>query len=187
MTARRAPWRQAGGIARRESRTRFGSLARCGGLALLLICTISRTDAQAQASAPQDVSQAAWLAGCWELRSAARVTHEQWMAPAGGAMLGMSRTTVRDTLREWEHLFLGPVAGGVAYVARPVRQTETAFAAVVLSDSLLLFENAAHDFPQRIIYRRRGVDSLVARIEGTRGGQLRGVDFPMRRIACPGG
>lgn len=107
------------------------------------------------------------------------------MAPLGGAMLGMSRTVVRDTMREWEHLLIGPREGGVAYVARPSRQAETTFPATQIGDSLLVFENLAHDFPQRIIYRRRGADSVIARIEGPRNGQTRGIDFPMRRVACP--
>jgi hypothetical protein len=136
------------------------------------------------AQARPDVNAARWLAGCWELRSGARVTHEHWMAPAGGAMLGMSRTVVRDTVREWEHLLIGPSAGGVAYTARPSRQAETSFAAETLSDTLLVFANPAHDFPQRILYRRVGADSVVARIEGPRGGQMRGIDFPMRRVGC---
>ena len=50
----------------------------------------------------------------------------------------------------------------------------------------MIFSNPAHDFPQWIIYRLRGSDSLVARIEGTRNGQLRGIDFPMRRTGCTG-
>ena len=59
------------------------------------------------------------------------------------------------------------------------------FASTAVSDTAVVFENLAHDFPQRIIYRRRGADSLVARIEGTRGGQMRGRDFPYRKAACP--
>jgi hypothetical protein len=43
------------------------------------------------------------------------------------------------------------------------------------------WERSAHDFPQRVIYRRRGADSLLARVEGMRGGQLRGLDYPYRR------
>ncbi|MBX3133599.1 MAG: hypothetical protein KF689_09475 [Gemmatimonadaceae bacterium] len=126
-----------------------------------------------------------WLAGCWELRVGARVVLEQWMAPEGGVMLGMSRTSVRDTVREWEHLYLGPRAGVLTYVARPSRQAETAFGAVDVNDSAVVFENPTHDFPTRILYRRRGADSLVARIEGLRNGQLRGIDFPYRRVGCP--
>jgi hypothetical protein len=51
-------------------------------------------------------------------------------------------------------------------------------------DTLVLFENAAHDFPQRIGYRRLGNDSLVAWIEGTRQGRTRRVEFPYGRVAC---
>ncbi len=109
------------------------------------------------------------------------------MAPAGGAMLGVSSTVVRDSLREWEHLMIGPTPAGLAYVARPSRQAETSFPATMITDSLLVFENPAHDFPQRILYRRRGSDSVVARIEGPRGGQMRGIDFPYARVACPTG
>lgn len=168
---------------------RRDGIARIRAVAALVAALAAPANAQDRAptNAAPDVRRAAWIAGCWELRSGARVTHEQWMSPAGGAMLGMSRTTVRDTLREWEHLYLGPATGAVVYVARPSRQAETEFTAVTLSDTLLLFENPAHDFPQRIRYRRLGRDSLVARIEGVRGGQLRGVDFPMRRVACADG
>jgi hypothetical protein len=43
------------------------------------------------------------------------------------------------------------------------------------------FENPAHDFPQRVIYKLTAPDKLGARIEGMRNGNLRGVDFPMTR------
>lgn len=156
---------------------------RASSLSLIAALLLVATPLTAQQR--PDVESARWLAGCWELRAGARTTQEQWMAPAGGAMIGMSRTVVRDTVREWEHLGIGPSANGVAYTARPSRQAETSFAAEQLSDTLLLFTNPAHDFPQRILYRRVGTDSIVARIEGPRGGQMRGVDFPMRRVSCP--
>jgi hypothetical protein len=54
-----------------------------------------------------------------------------------------------------------------------------------VSDTLVTFENAKHDFPQRIVYRRHGRDSLIARIEGVRNGRVRGIDFPYARVACP--
>jgi hypothetical protein len=133
-----------------------------------------------------DVRTAGWLAGCWELRTGARVTTEMWMAPAGGLMLGASRTVVRDTAREHESLRLSMREGKLTYTAIPSRQAETHFAAIHVSDTALVFENLQHDFPQRIIYRKRGADSVVARIEGPRNGQTRGIDFPMRRVGCGG-
>ena len=41
-----------------------------------------------------------------------------------------------------------------------------------------IFENPAHDFPQRIIYRKEGAYKLNARIEGPMNGELKRIDFP---------
>jgi hypothetical protein len=140
----------------------------------------------ATGQAPNDVAALRWMAGCWELRTPARVTHEQWMAPLGGMMMGMSRTVVRDVVREYEALRIALHDGVVTYVAQPSGQARTRFGATMISDTTVTFANPAHDFPQRIIYRRRGADSLVGRIEGERSGSMRGVDFPMRRVLCGG-
>jgi hypothetical protein len=47
----------------------------------------------------------------------------------------------------------------------------------------VVFENPAHDFPQRIRYRASGA-ALQARIEGTMNGKTRGIDFPYTRTNC---
>ena len=130
------------------------------------------------------LSRLRWLAGCWELRRANRVTLEMWMPPAGGVMLGSSRTVAGGTVREWEQIRLSVREGQVIYTAAPSGQTQTDFTGAAVSDSGFTVENPAHDFPQRIIYRRRGADSLVARIEGKSQGGPRGIDYPMRRLRC---
>jgi hypothetical protein len=47
----------------------------------------------------------------------------------------------------------------------------------------VVFENAAHDFPQRIIYKRSG-EKMIGRIEGLTNGKLKGIDFPYARVRC---
>jgi hypothetical protein len=132
------------------------------------------------------VQRLSWIAGCWRQTAGNRVVDEQWMAPRAGAMLGMSRTVRDDTvLVEFEQLRISDDAAGAVYHAQPSGQPAADFTAATVSDSMVTFANPAHDFPQRIIYRRRGSDSLIARIEGIRGGQSRGVDFPYVRVACP--
>ena len=155
-----------------------------GGMLVVLACVRAIATGTEPRTAQASVQQLEWLAGCWSRGSGALVMEEQWMRPRGGAMLGMSRTIRRDTMVEYEHLRIHDRAGRVVYVAMPSGQAMTEFEAATTSDSAVTFENAAHDFPQRIIYRRRGADSVIARIEGTRAGQLRAVDFPFRRVAC---
>ncbi|NOT09083.1 MAG: hypothetical protein HOP28_12860 [Gemmatimonadales bacterium] len=128
-----------------------------------------------------------WLAGCWERRAGTRVTLEMWMPPEGELMLGASRTVVSGVTREFEQLRLQARGDTITYTAIPSGQRETAFKSTQFSDSAFTVENLAHDFPQRIIYQRRGTDSLLARIEGPgQNGATRGVDFPMRRVGCGG-
>jgi hypothetical protein len=86
---------------------------------------------------------------------------------------------------ELEHLQILERNGRAVYHAQPSGQPPADFEARTVSDTLVTFENAGHDFPQRVIYRRLSADSLVARIEGTRNGSVRGVDFPYARVACP--
>ena len=139
----------------------------------------------ASGQTPSSVAQVGWIAGCWELSAGSRRINEQWMAPRAGLMLGVSRTVVGDSLREYEQVALFERGGRLVYAATPARQAPAEFESIAVSDSAVIFENPTHDFPQRVIYRRHGADSLVARVEGLRGGRLRGSDYPYRRVPCP--
>ena len=151
--------------------------------ASVVLLTLALPPASAlTAQAPSTIDRAAWLAGCWESRTERRTIQEMWMAPAGGFMLGGSRTVAGGVLREYEHLHLRAAGDTLVYTALPARQQQTDFRAVAPADGVLSFENPAHDFPQKITYRRLTPDSLVARVEG--GG--RGFDIPMGRVSCGG-
>ena len=152
--------------------------------ALLMVFAVLARPLRAQASPVQQLS---WMAGCWRQTNHAsgRTIDEQWMAPLGGTMLGMSRTVRGDSVIEYEHLRILERGGHAVFHAEPSGQAPADFEARTVSDSLVTFENPAHDFPQRVIYRRLGRDSVIARIEGARNGRVRGVDFPYTRAACP--
>lgn len=156
--------------------------ARAGALLIALALLPARVAAQAT----DPLAPLAWMAGCWELRAPTRLVREQWMAPAGGVMLGMSRTLVRGAAREFEFLRIVLRDSTPTYLAQPGGGAPTAFAAVLVSDTAVLFANPAHDFPQRIGYRPVGRDSLVAHIEGTAGERRRRMEFPMQRVGCGG-
>jgi len=139
-------------------------------------------------AAPEKASilKLSWLAGCWEGGQAGRRIEEQWMAPGGGAMLGMGRTVKDARLVEHEAMIIREEQAGLTFTAKPSGQQEASFSSIELTDASVVFENPAHDFPQRVIYRRQGDGSLLARIEGTRDGKVKGIDIPMRRAECAG-
>ena len=122
------------------------------------------------------------------LRTGNRETLEMWMPPAGGLMLGASRTLVDGNLREYEQLALKLEGAKLVYTASPSGQPTASFTSTAVTDTSFTVENLQHDFPQRIIYRRRGADSLIARIEGLSRDTTatRGFDYPMRRTTCGG-
>jgi hypothetical protein len=100
-------------------------------------------------------------------------------------MLGMSRTIVSGKTREFEFIQIRQQENGdIFYVALPSGQNETWFKLVKMGEKEAVFENPEHDFPQRIIYRLENDGSLHARIEGMSKGQLKGIDFPMKRAKC---
>jgi Domain of unknown function (DUF6265) len=157
---------------------------RCGHLLRALCVALALSPLTAAGQSSSDPESVRWLAGCWEQRRGARVVQEQWMAPSGGMLLGMSRTVSGDVAREFELLRIVSQNGVLTYIAQPGGGAPTSFAATSVSDTGVVFANPAHDFPQRIMYRKVGRDSLIARIEGEQGGQVRGMDIPMRRGRC---
>ena len=133
------------------------------------------------------VERLAWLQGCWEAASPQRTIEEQWMAPRGGSMLGMSRTVRGERFTGHELVVLRVRDGRLVYQAHPSGQPSAEFPLQTLGDSTVVFEDPQHDFPQRVGYRRSAADSLLAWIEGTANGQERRVEFRYRRVTCPGG
>jgi hypothetical protein len=140
--------------------------------------------AQADSFAPVE-----WLAGCWTQQGREAGSAEQWMAPAGGVMLGMARMLKNGRVVEFEFMQIRADADGkLSFIAQPQGRPPTEFKLLRQKEgegAEAVFENLVHDFPQRVLYRREAADRLVARIEGTMKGKERGIDFPMQRTACP--
>lgn len=129
-----------------------------------------------------------WLSGCWASIDGDPGSGEQWMAPAGRSMLGVSRTVRDGTTVAFEFMrIVENEDGKVVFVALPSGQQPTTFEMISLSENEVVFENPEHDFPQRVIYRLMSGNRLTGRIEGTVNGTARHVDFPMTKSDCESG
>ncbi|MDF3052022.1 MAG: hypothetical protein K0S19_127 [Geminicoccaceae bacterium] len=132
------------------------------------------------------VTQLGWLAGCLEMRSGDRLVEEQRMSVRAGSMLGMARTTSAKGLGEFELTLIHEKDGKIVFEARPSGQPTATFTATVAGPDSVVFAAPGHDYPQIVGYRRAGADSVVAWIDGKTGGKSRRVEFPYRRVGCPG-
>jgi hypothetical protein len=151
-------------------------------LALLLPVSVLAQDPKA---VPPSLARLAWLAGSWRMEKAGRVVDEQWMAPAGGVMLGMARTVAKGKVVEYEFTQIREGPGGeLFYVAQPAKQKETAFKLLSQTDTGVVFENKEHDFPQTIAYSLRADGTLLAYVEGPKAdGATRRIEYAYARIA----
>ncbi|HEY8615661.1 DUF6265 family protein [Phenylobacterium sp.] len=134
----------------------------------------------AAATPADEVAKLAWIAGSWTETRGAVTTRETWLAPLDGGMAGASQTNRPGRAPSIEHVRIVAGPTTATYTAAVDGQPPTPFVLKRASDSEAVFENLAHDFPQRIIYRRCG-DDLCARIEGTVNGRLQAQDWRYKR------
>ncbi len=152
-------------------------------IAFVVLVGAATTSASEVAAQKPSLESLGWMGGCWERARGDLVIEEHWLPPRGGLMLGVNRTLRAGRAVAHEFLRIAEGSGGIVLVAAPSGQSATDFGAVVVSDTLAIFENPAHDFPRRIVYAA-GPDSLGARIEGETDGVRRRVDFSMARVPC---
>lgn len=157
------------------------------GRLLAAVVLVVQSQAWAQAVSGPGLAPLSWLAGCWQSELDEPGSGEQWMAPAGGVMLGMARTLKGGRVVQFEFMQLRESATGLVFIAQPGGRTGSVFNAVEASAEAAVFERSGADFPQRVAYRRRADGGIAARIEGQAGGVQRGVDFPLRRVGCDAG
>jgi hypothetical protein len=104
-------------------------------------------------------------------------------------MVGLGTTVLRDTLVEHELIVLRYHSGpdkdaSYTYEAHPSGQPVATFTATFVTDTMVVFTNPTHDFPQEVGYRKSGADSLIAWIGGMIKEKPRRVEFRYARAAC---
>jgi hypothetical protein len=151
-------------------------------VALLLSSTLL---AHPQEAGPPKVEQLAWVTGSWEGTAGKASVEEHWTPVAGGTLFGVSRTIVAGKTVAFEFLRIETREDGIFYVAQPNGRPPTDFKLTKLEGQSVVFENPRHDFPQRIIYKRKDDGTLHARVEGERNGKTSGQDFHFRPAGKP--
>ena len=129
--------------------------------AVLLPATVA-----AQGPAPS-LTRLSFLSGCWQGSAGPAATmEERYTAPTANIMLGTSRTIEAGRTTSFEFLLIEADTAGIALTPFPGgARSKDVFRLTRLDDTLAVFEAPQHDYPKRIVYRRTGEGSLVARID----------------------
>lgn len=129
-----------------------------------------------------------WMAGYWLSCEGGRQVSETWTGAGSGILLGVGLTRTARGAAEFEFVRIAPHQDGYAYFAQPGGRAPVAFKLAISRPDRVVFENPAHDFPQRITYERAD-DSLTARIETADGRNAMSWRFARAPLdqACPAG
>lgn len=107
-----------------------------------------------------------WLVGCWHGAAGTRSIEERWTVQPDGSLQGVGRIIRNGAVVNEERVTLAALGDQLTYTVRAEGAAPVTFTSTAVTDSSVTFENPAHDFPQRITYRRRAPARLYAEIAG---------------------
>jgi len=131
------------------------------------------------------IKKAAWLLGTWENKTSRGSIYEAWVKVNDHEFSAKSYALKEKDTMVFENIRLVQEEGKLFYVPTVKNQNgglPVRFALKTINDTLLVFENPQHDFPQVISYAKIDKDHLIAEISGVKNGQQRKQTFPMQRI-----
>ena len=141
---------------------------------LLVLCAVHAQE--------KGVEQFQWLEGKWQGSEGEGILVETWALQNTTTLLGTGfymiggDTVMREALRIQK---FGPHWGFVAVINN---QHPVLFTLVESTDTMLVFENTEHDFPQRIVYTKRGTNEIFAWIEGQLKGESARDEYRLQRV-----
>lgn len=149
--------------------------------AALSLGTACKKESQKQ---PGQIAKAEWLIGNWENRTQNGDLSESWAKVNDSTFEGTSFFIKgKDTLHN-ESVVLSQKGGELLYSPTVKGQNgdlPVAFKMTAATAKTIVFENPAHDFPQKISYQMITKDSIVAQISGIQGGKPASESYPMGR------
>ena len=122
-------------------------------------------------NSPANVTSLAWLSGAWSQKGKeGRWAEEYWTPPRGHIMIGAGLTGRDKSTRSFEHMrIVVDQQGRTVFYGMPGGALAVAFPMVRQEPQLVVFENPAHDYPQRISYRLNGkrLIATTSKIDGS--------------------
>jgi len=147
----------------------------------LLVFVVAGPNLSAQSR--ESLSDLAWQAGGWQGTMGKAQIEEHRIQPAGGTMLGVSKTVAGGRTVSFEFLRIESRPDGPVYVAQPQGRPPVEFKLTQRSENRAVFENLQHDNPKIIRYSKESDGSLRAEIEGDEKGTHQKMEFRFQPVS----
>ena len=126
-----------------------------------------------------------FVLGSWEMQTPKGKIVEQWSQVSDKILKGKSyRVNAKGDSVLTEILQIRKIGKDVFYCSTVADQNdgkEVCFKLISTKGQIYIFENVAHDFPQRIVYQNLGKNEMLAWIEGELNGKSRKSEFRYKR------
>lgn len=151
--------------------------------------TTSNSPATTATTLNGKLQQVGWMVGSWEMHPPEGILTETWKVASDTEMTGTSvLVSEKAELLFSEKMRLVLRGNDLWYCVTVSDQNngqEVPFKEKSFNNGELIFENAAHDFPQRILYKQKAANIMYARIEGTQDGLGRQEEFEYNKVMVP--
>ncbi len=126
----------------------------------------------------EEMKKLLWIVDSWRSVKDEEVSAEKWIKINDSLFEGESTTTVKNEVVFREKLKIENTPGGIFYTADvPHNPGPVRFKLITVNDTMAVFENPEHDFPQKITYINE-TGNLHAFIEGpAKDGKMKKIDF----------
>lgn len=126
-----------------------------------------------------------WLQGTWVSQTQRGPLYEDWLKTGDSGYAVKSFYLFQTDTVYFEKVAVTEAHNKIHYtvrVAADTKQEPVDFVSIALDSDSMVLENKRNPFPQQIIYRKKGTDSLVAEITGLMAGRKVSEFFPMKKI-----
>lgn len=124
------------------------------------------------------------MLGYWETKTPKGKMSENWQTTPDGLAGKSYRHDAKGDSTMMESVELKKVGKDIVFIVTGMEQNNagtTSFKLIASPKNRFVFENKAHDFPQRIVYENQGKDKLLAWIEGNVSNKLIKSEFNYKR------
>ncbi len=149
---------------------------------LMLVAAIALHSCGDKANQPSKLDKIGWVLGYWEMVSPEGKVTESWIRTNDSVYSGIGKytDTAGQTLTT-EEISIVLRDGALLYIPLVSHQNNgqpVVFKEASFSDTMVVFENKSHDFPQRIVYVKQGEGKMLAYIEGEMNGEPAKMEYP---------